>query len=202
MGLEDDTIVVVWGDHGFALGEGDRWCKGTNFELDTRVPLIIRTPQMQHPGESTEALTELVDLYPTLAELAGLKLPQQLDGRSLVPILKDPMSQGRNVTLSQFARPFKRESPQQMGYSLRTATHRYTRWIQWDTRETIAEEMYDYSHLDASSFPSNSLLEDQNLVSDPEAASIRDQLRRMMDELLAQRSPKFQGRKSPSTNTK
>ena len=202
LGLEDDTIVVVWGDHGFALGEGDRWCKGTNFELDTRVPLIIRTPQMQHPGESTEALTELVDLYPTLAELAGLKSPQQLDGRSLVPILKDPTIQGRNVTLSQFARPFERESPQQMGYSLRTATHRYTRWIQWDTRETIVEELYAYLHLDASSFPSNSLLEEQNLVSDPEAASIRDQLRRMMDELLAQRSPKFQGRKPPSTNTK
>jgi len=202
LGLEDDTIVVVWGDHGFALGEGDRWCKGTNFELDTRVPLIIRTPQMQHPGVSTDALTELVDLYPTLAELAGLTLPQQLDGRSLVAILKDPKRQGRDVTLSQFARPFEREGPQQMGYSLRTATHRYTRWIRWDTRETIAEELYDYSHLDGSSLPSNSLLEEQNLASVPEAESTRDRLRRTMDEVLTKRSPEFQGRETPSTNAK
>ena len=90
LGLEQNTIVVLWGDHGWSLGEKDRWCKGTNFERDTRVPLMIRAPGMAKPGVSTEALIEYVDIYPTLAELAGLTPPADLDGRSLVPVLQDP----------------------------------------------------------------------------------------------------------------
>ena len=72
-GLDQRTVVVLVGDHGFSLGEFDHWCKKTNFELDTRVPLMIRMPNMQQRGVATEALTETVDLYPTLLEIAGLE---------------------------------------------------------------------------------------------------------------------------------
>ena len=62
---------MLWGDHGYSLGEAGHWCKDTNFELDTHVPLIVRTPRMAQPGVGTDALTELVDIYPTLAELSA-----------------------------------------------------------------------------------------------------------------------------------
>ena len=143
-GLDKNTIVVVMGDHGFSLGEANHWCKDTNFELDTHVPLIVRVPGMQQPGIATTALTQYVDVYPTLAELAGLEPPLELDGSSLVPILDDPKLPGRKFVLSQFSRPFKPADPEVMGYSIRTETNRYTRWINWQTREVIAEELYDY----------------------------------------------------------
>ena len=107
LGLDQNTIVVLWGDHGWSLGEKDRWCKGTNFERDTRVPLLIRVPGLTKPGASTDSLMEYVDIYPTLAALAGLTPPADLDGRSLVPVLQDPAAHGRDVALSQFTRPWK-----------------------------------------------------------------------------------------------
>jgi len=139
LGLDKNTIVVLWGDHGYALGEQDRWCKGTNFELDTRVPLIVRVPGITDPGVATEALIEYVDIYPTLAELVGLSAPNELDGKSLVPVLGNPRLPGREVVLSQFARPFKKSGPEIMGYSIRTNTYRYTRWVEWPNRKMLVE---------------------------------------------------------------
>ena len=81
-GLSDDTIVVLWSDHGYHLGEQNLWGKTTNFELDTRVPLIVRAPQRAGNGHSTAALVELVDLFPTLADLCELPAPSQLEGSS------------------------------------------------------------------------------------------------------------------------
>ena len=81
--LADRTIIVFWSDHGFHLGEHGLWCKVTNFELDTRVPLIIATPGAKAAGKSTDALVELVDLYPTLVELCGMALGEGLEGVDL-----------------------------------------------------------------------------------------------------------------------
>lgn len=86
-----------------------------------------------------------MDLYPTLAELAGLTPPEDLDGRSFVPVLSDPASPGRDVVLSQFSRPFKPRRPDVMGYSIRTPTHRYTRWVKWPSKTVMTEELYDYT---------------------------------------------------------
>ncbi|MCA9063288.1 MAG: sulfatase [Planctomycetaceae bacterium] len=182
--LDRRTIVVLWGDHGFSLGENGRWCKGTNFERDTRVPLLIRTPGMSSPGAATEALVQLVDIYPTLAELAGLAPPGNLDGRSLVRILNDPQSPGRAVVLSQFNRPWKATTPEQMGYSIRTDTHRYTRWIDWKTRATLAEELYDYRAADSVRSLNAHLIEQANVVNDPARAAVRDRLRQVMDRTI------------------
>lgn len=164
LGLAENTIVVLWGDHGYSLGEKDRWCKGTNFERDTRVPLIIRTPSMKQPGASSSSLVELVDVYPTLMSLAGLDPIKGLDGRSLQPILDDPSVPGRNEVLSQFARPFSRNTPEFMGYSLRTVSHRYTRWISWSDRTTVAEELYDYENSQCASHECDYRIEQQNIA--------------------------------------
>jgi iduronate 2-sulfatase len=186
-GLADNTIVVLWGDHGFSLGEKDRWCKGTNFERDTRVPLLIRTPNLPQPGASTLALVETVDLYPTLVSLSGLPVPDDLDGRSLRPNLNDPQAAGRNAVLSQFARPFKKSAPEFMGYSLRTDTHRYTRWISWADRKTVAEELYDYGHETCASHEGAYWIEQRNIADLPEQAATRAMLSEQLDVMLQQR---------------
>ena len=75
LGLADKTIVVLWGDHGWKLGEHGGWCKHTNFENDAHAPLIIRSPRQEAAGSATDALVEFVDIYPTLCDLAGLRYP-------------------------------------------------------------------------------------------------------------------------------
>jgi len=109
LGIRDDTIIVVWGDHGWHLGEMGIWGKATNYEIATRVPLIFWTPKMKARGKSTDALVELVDLYPTLSELAGLPDPEHLAGKSLVPLLKDPDAKVKKFAVSQFPNPALRE---------------------------------------------------------------------------------------------
>jgi iduronate 2-sulfatase len=187
LGLADNTIVVLWGDHGFSLGEKNRWCKGTNFERDTRVPLLIRAPQLPHPGTNTQALVETVDLYPTLVSLAGLPLPAELDGSSLIPILNDPQASGRDAVLSQFVRPFKKNLPEFMGYSLRTDTHRYTRWISWTDRKIVAEELYDYGDQNSATLDSAYLIEHQNVAENPAQKARREKLSEQLDQMLQSR---------------
>jgi iduronate 2-sulfatase len=188
LGLAGNTIVVLWGDHGYSLGEADHWCKDTNFELDTHVPLIMRVPGVTARGAATEALIEYVDIYPTLAELADLPVPEGLDGTSLVPILQDPRRPGREVVLSQFSRPFEPSEPKVMGYSIRTDTHRYTRWVQWPRRKLLAEELYDYTCPAGVLRMGAFLVERQNLILDPAYAETRDRLRQRMDRILRERT--------------
>ena len=193
LGLRDDTIVLLWGDHGYSLGEAGHWCKDTNFELDTRVPLIVRTPGMARPGLGTDALTELVDIYPTLAELAGLAPPDGLDGRSFAAALRDPGAAGRDLVLSQFSRPFKPSAPEIMGYSIRTATQRYTRWVDWPSRTVLAEELYDYGVGTSATRSGSSLVERRNLIGSADHAQARDRLRSRMDQTLRSRIRSRQG---------
>ncbi|MFN9718649.1 MAG: sulfatase [Planctomycetota bacterium] len=183
--LEHNTIVILVGDHGYSLGEVEHWCKDTNFELDTHIPLIIRVPGIT-PGP-TEALVESVDLYPTLADLADLDPPADLDGRSLAAVLQDASCQGRNAVLSQFSRPFRSGNPEIMGYSLRTDRHRYTRWIEWGTSQLLSEELYDYS--DSLSVRSQLpyLLEVKNLASSPEYSQLLTSMSGQLDHILNER---------------
>jgi iduronate 2-sulfatase len=109
LGLGDNTIVVLWGDHGWHLGEYGIWGKATNYEVGTRVPLIIRAPGLAGNGRATAAIVESLDIYPTLCALAGLPAPQAIEGESLVPVLKDPRTHGKNYALSEFPSPALRE---------------------------------------------------------------------------------------------
>jgi iduronate 2-sulfatase len=108
-GLRDNTIIVVWGDHGWHLGEMGVWGKATNYEIATRVPLLVWTPNMKARGAKSNALVELVDIFPTLCELADLPRPQQLEGRSFVPLLDDPNRPWKDAAFSQYPNPALRE---------------------------------------------------------------------------------------------
>ena len=188
LGLADNTIVVLWGDHGYSLGEADHWCKATNFERDTRVPLVIRVPGIPAAGEPATALVELVDLYPTLAELAGRAPPAELDGKSLSPILRDPSAPGKAFALSQYARPWKPAAPRVMGYSLRSPTHRYTRWVNWADKAVVAEELYDYGRLPGPGDGATPFVERTNAAADPSQTEALGRHRAALDTMLAERT--------------
>jgi iduronate 2-sulfatase len=142
LGLADNTIVVLWGDHGWKLGEHNSWCKQTDYEIDARVPLIIRAPAAKGAGQKTDALVELVDVYPTLCELAGLPVSEHLEGRSMVPLLSNPGQRWKQAAFSQFRRQDGRVPL--MGYAMRTDRYRYIEWQDRRTREVVASELYDH----------------------------------------------------------
>jgi iduronate 2-sulfatase len=142
--LINNTVIVLVGDHGWHLGDHGLWCKLTNYEQSTRTPLIISVPGMDNPGESSDAPVDLVDIYMTLSDLAGINIPQRKDGKSLVPILSDPGGSVRSVAISQFPRG------NVMGYAYRSKRYRYVVWVEKDTRnggpngQIVARELYDY----------------------------------------------------------
>jgi len=143
LGLTDNTVVVFWADHGYHLGEKSLWAKTSNFELDARVPLIIAAPKLKTANRKTSALVELLDLYPTLSELCGLPKPVGVQGKSLVPVLKDPGAKVKDAAFTQHPRPaYYKGRPDVMGYSVRTTNYRYTEWRDWETGKTVARELY------------------------------------------------------------
>ena len=127
-GQADNTIVVFWADHGWKLGEHSSWCKHTNFEIDTRVPLIVRAPGKTKPGSKTKSLVELVDIYPTLCDLTGLQKPHHLQGKSFVDVLTRPQEAHRDSAYSSYAHNAGKEIGKIVGHSIRTGAYRYTEW--------------------------------------------------------------------------
>jgi choline-sulfatase len=167
--LRDETIVVLWGDHGWKLGEHGSWCKQTNYELDVRVPLILHAPRARSNGRTSTALVEFIDIYPTLCELAGLQLPKHLQGESLVPLLQDPTRTFKEAAFSQFRR--WHEGTEYMGYAMRTGRYRYVEWLNRRNAETVATELYDHE-----SDPQ----ENTNIAGDPRHSNLVSELSRAM----------------------
>jgi arylsulfatase A-like enzyme len=146
--IDDNTIIVLWGDHGWKLGEHRSWCKMTNYEVDTRVPLIFSTPQLSGKSIKSRRLVEFVDVYPTLCELAGLSIPETLEGISVFPLFDKPDRPWKKAAFSQFLREGIWIAPdgiEYMGYSIRTEKYRYTEWINWESKELAAIELYDHT---------------------------------------------------------
>jgi arylsulfatase A-like enzyme len=139
LGLRENTIIVFFGDHGYHLGENGLFTKMTNFELGTHVPLIVSAPGQKAVGQRTTALVELVDLYPTLAELCGLALPAHLEGTSFVPLFTNPRQPWKPAAFSQYLRPGKDRFS---GTSIRTERWRYTEWVD-GKKESVGVELYD-----------------------------------------------------------
>ena len=110
-GLRENTIIIVWSDHGWHLGDMGIWGKATNYEIATRVPLLIWTPDMPKgsKGKTTDALVELVDMYPTLADLVGFEIPKHVEGTSFKPLLTNPNLTWKTAAFSQFPSPALRE---------------------------------------------------------------------------------------------
>ena len=160
LGMSKNTIVVLWGDHGWHLGDHNLWCKHTNFEQATRAPLLIAAPGIK--PSVTHSPSEFVDVFPTLCDLARIPTPSHLDGVSLTPLMKNPAYSVKDFSVSQYPRSGSREvtgklgwsAGEIMGYSLRTAQYRYTVWLKGKFRSNIpyrkelvvARELYDYSN--------------------------------------------------------
>ncbi|MFG0253725.1 MAG: sulfatase, partial [Rhodopirellula sp. JB053] len=167
LGMSDNTIVILWGDHGWKLGEHNRWCKHSNVEDDARAPLIVSVPKMDTAGKTSDALVEFVDIYPTLADLAGLPLPEHLEGTSFRPVLDTPDRPWKTAAFSQYPRTVKRQ--RLMGYSMRNDRYRFTRWVDVnDHSDVIAEELYDHQ---------TDPQENQNVAGHPEYAALLKKLR-------------------------
>lgn len=142
LGLRTNTIIVLWGDHGWKLGEHAAWGKHSNVENDVNAPLIFSTPNMKARGAQTDALVEFVDIYPTLCDLAGLPLPGHLEGISLKPLLDDSRRSWKTAAFSQYPRAAKGGL---MGYTMRTDRYRFTAWVSRKDHSKIdAIELYDH----------------------------------------------------------
>lgn len=141
-GLADNTIIVLWGDHGWQLGEHGLWHKHTNFEIAARAPLLISVPGAKTAGQKCQAPVEFVDVYPTLADVCGLPIPSGLGGRSLKAFIENPtMPDQSKVAISQYPRSAP-EGPV-MGYSIRNDRYRATFWRERNGSKIIATELYD-----------------------------------------------------------
>lgn len=141
LGLDKNTIVVLWGDHGFHLGDLGIWTKHTNYEQANRIPILIAAPGVAKPGSSTKQPAESVDIFPTLCELAGLPAPagpQRIDGLSLVPVLKNPSTRVRDHAYHAYPR-------RKLGRALRTERYRLVEWKNpGDPADAAEYELYDY----------------------------------------------------------
>jgi iduronate 2-sulfatase len=155
LGLADDTIVVLWGDHGWNLGEHTLWCKHCHFTTSLRAPLIVRAPSIRG-GVTTGGLTEFVDIYPSLCELCGLARPEHLEGRSFVPLMKEPGRAWKEAIYSRYY----------AGQSVRTDRYCYTEWAR-DNDKVYARMLYD-EQLDPD--------ENVNISEQPENAQLVNEL--------------------------
>ena len=160
----NDTIIVLTSDHGYQLGEHFMWGKVTLFEICDRVPLIIRVPKdlpaaPESNGSTNEGLVELVDLFPTLAELCNVPAPDDVQGRSLTPALRDPNAKGKPVAYTVVTRG------QQLGRAIRTDRWRYAKWSR-------GEELYDLNSDPA---------EENNLANSPQHKSTLESMREQTD---------------------
>ncbi len=169
LGLDKNTIVIIWGDHGWHLGDHSLWNKHSNFEQATRAPMLIYTPKNIKPA-MINSPTEFVDIFPTLCDLTGLQIPDNLDGKSLKPIIDGTTSKIKNIAVSEISRGKK------TGYSFRNDRYRYTVWINkkvstdpiYET-DIFAEELYDYV---------DDPLEKINFVKNPEYQKILKQMKK------------------------
>ncbi|MGB3802365.1 MAG: sulfatase [Lewinella sp.] len=157
-GEADNTIVILWGDHGWNLGDHTMWCKHTVFNSSLRVPLLIDAPGLV--AGTAAAMVEYVDLFPTLAELAGLPRPDQLDGRSLVPLLQDPDREWDNAVFTRWYD----------GDNITTDRYAYTEWRD-TTGELYARALFDH-HTDS--------LETNSVARDHRYQAIVDSLSRVL----------------------
>lgn len=142
-GLARNTVVMLWGDHGWHLGENGTWGKHTCMEWGTHAPLLMRVPDQPNAGVATDNLAEFVDIYPTLAEACGLPVPEHCEGTSLMPLLRNPAARWKSAAFSQFRKTINGISC--MGYTLRTDTFRYTEWrSRKNLDRVVARELYDH----------------------------------------------------------
>ena len=138
-GLASNTIIAFWGDHGWHLGDHGMWCKHSNYEQAARIPVIVSAPGIAKAGSRTQSLIETVDIYPTLAELAGLPASEKLDGRSFTAVLKDASASTRDHAIHVYPRS------EGLGRAIRTDRYRLVEWKPIGaSADKAVLELYDY----------------------------------------------------------
>ena len=209
LGFADDTIIVLWADHGWQLGEHNHWTKHTNFEDATHVPFMIHVPGVTDKGIRTKALVELIDIFPSITELAGLEVPPMcpeednkllacVEGVSVTPLIKNPNQPWKKAAFSQYSRPsagmtvVPNEPPYSsnehgenvMGYSLRVDQYHFIEWYRFN-RTTATPDWNDiwgtelYNHTEPVVFFND---ENVNLAKQPEMKSVIEELRQMIKD--------------------
>ncbi len=188
--LLKNTIVILWGDHGWHLGDHGVWCKHTNYEQATHAPLIIAGPNIPK-GISTNQLTELIDIFPSLCELASLKVPKNLDGISFKSSLNKKKN-GGNHPPRQFAISSYPRYGGRMGYAIRDHQFRYVAWLtnpnpkkplkSLNTSGILAEELYDYS---------SDPLETTSIANSPEKKALIKHFRAILDQHLKEQAKRI-----------
>jgi arylsulfatase A-like enzyme len=194
LGTLNNTIIVLWGDHGWHLGDHDLWEKHTNLEQATRAPLIIAAPGMK-PGPSS-SLSEHIDIFPTLCDLASVPVPKHLHGKSLKPVMQNKKAAVNEFAMSQYPRKLSKEemkkknytSNAMMGYSMRTEKYRYTIWMNdftssaaFSESKVYATELYDYVA---------DPLEKHNVIDEKTYAKVAVELRKEMIEFFKSQEKK------------
>jgi len=182
-GLDKNTIVVLIGDHGWHLGDHGLWNKHSNFEQATRTPMYVMTPNGKR-GVKNSSPTELIDVFPTMCDYAGLKIPKQIQGKSLLPIVEADAISVKTSALSQW--PVKWSGKEKMGYALRNDRYRYVEWRVGNYKASkdyingkVAEvELYDYE---------KDPLETKNLANNPEYKVIIAELKKELNTILGEK---------------
>lgn len=176
LGLWENTIVIFTSDHGYHLGEHGLWQKMSLYEESTRVPLIVTYPGIKTAGKACSGLVELVDVYPTLVDLAGFSVPKDLAGKSLKPLLEDPKALGKKAVFTEVLRVMSRSGPWLLGRAVRTERYRY---IEWDHgRQGV--QLYDH-RTDPE--------ETKNLARDPALAKTVAELSKLLETGMAGPEP-------------
>ena len=205
----EDTIIILWADHGWHLGEHNMWGKFTNLEDCTNVPLILRVPGVTDTGLRTQALVELIDIFPSLADLAGIEVPQMcpegkndlltcVEGSSFAPLAKNPDLQWKKAAFSQYAHPQStglsvipneppfdpsdRHGEEVMGYTVRVDKYRYTEWVKFN-RDTAEPDWTDVWGVELYNYthPVKFFNQDNsNLAKDPAMASIVQEMKQTL----------------------
>jgi len=177
--LYDNTIIIVWGDHGWKLGEHNGWCKQTNYNIDIHVPMMIYTPTHPNPGTETFEITELIDMFPSLCELSGIETPSYLQGTSFAPLLEDPNQEWKSAAFSQFHRRPKvtPDGKRYMGYSIKTKAYHYVEWYYWDNKlgergDFVVRELYN-SQTDPDENKNVAGLKENELIIDKLASQLK-----------------------------
>ena len=165
-GLWEDTIVVFTSDHGYHLGDHFMWGKVTLFDIGTKVPFIVHVPGMTQAGSSSQAMVELVDIYPTLTELAGLVAPAEIQGTSLVPLLKNPKRPGQK----KYAYSVVRRGDQ-LGYALRNQRWRYGKWPDGEELYNLTRDPDEKNNLANTEKQAERLGEFRELLKQKQAAA-------------------------------
>lgn len=173
LGMRDNTIVVLWGDHGWQLGEHGLWCKHSVFETSMQVPLIVRAPGASTTRNS-DRLVELLDLYPTLCDLAGLSKPDHLDGRSVEPLLHNPNQPWKQAVTGRFHN----------WDTMRTPRYRYS-FQRNENGDVVADMLYDHQ-VDPA--------ETVNIASRDDTKQERKVLRNVLQQRIHDRDPVKSGK--------